>query len=93
MDKKKVEFLADLMKIELTDEEREQMAGDLGAIINWADVINGLDTKDVPPTIHIIPINNVFRDDTVQPSMDRKELLAGAPNQEQGCFSVPKIVE
>lgn len=91
--KEQVEHVANLARLNLTDVEKEQMTHDMEAIIAFADQINALDIKDVEPTAHIIPINNVFREDDVRASMNREELLQNAPKQEDGCFSVPKIVE
>lgn len=91
--KEQVEHVANLARLNLTDEEKEQMTKDMEAIIAFADQINGLDIADVEPTAHVIPINNVFRDDEVKPSMERDILLSNAPNQKNGCFNVPKIVE
>lgn len=91
--KEQVEKVAHLARLNLTEEEKEQMTKDMEAIIEFADQINALDISDVAPTAHIIPINNVFRKDEVQPSMDRDLLLSNAPSKEQGCFSVPKTVE
>ena len=91
--REQVEHVANLARLNLTEEEKEQMTKDMEAIIGFADQINSLDIADVKPTDHVIPINNVFRDDVVAPSMDREKLLSNAPNQDNGCFSVPKVVE
>lgn len=91
--KDQVEHVANLARLNLTEEEKEQMTKDMEAIIGFADQINSLDIADVKPTDHVIPINNVFREDVAAPSMDREKLLSNAPNQENGCFSVPKVME
>lgn len=91
--KEQVEHVAHLARLNLTEEEQIQMTKDLGAIIGWADELNSLNIQDVEPTAHIIPIQNVFREDVVGPSMDRETLLQNAPSSQNGCFSVPKIVE
>ncbi len=91
--KEQVTHVANLARLNLTEEEKEQMTKDMEAIIAFADQINALDIKDVKPTDHIIPINNVFRKDEIVPSMDRDLLLSNAPSKENGCFSVPQIVE
>lgn len=91
--KEEVEKVAHLARLNLTEEEKEKMILDMAAIIEFADKISELDIGDVPPTDHIIPINNVFREDKVHPSMDRDELLRNAPSSENGYFSVPKVVE
>jgi aspartyl-tRNA(Asn)/glutamyl-tRNA(Gln) amidotransferase subunit C len=91
--REQVEHVANLARLNLTEEEKEQMTTDLEAIIDFADKINGFEIDDTNPTAHIIPINNVFRKDEVKPSYNRDELLKNAPNKEDGCFSVPRIVE
>ena len=91
--KEQVEHVAKLARLNLTEAEKEHFTKDMEAIIEFADQINALDINDVKPTDHVIPINNVFREDVVKPSMDRDQLLKNAPSQENGCFSVPKIVE
>lgn len=91
--KEQVEHVANLARLNLTETEKEHFTKDMEAIIAFADQLNSLDIADVKPTDHIIPINNVFRKDEVKPSMDRELLLSNAPTQENGCFSVPKIVE
>lgn len=91
--REQVEHVAHLARLNLTEDEKEQMTKDMEAIIAFADQINALDIKDVAPTAHVIPINNVFREDEVVPSMDRELLLSNAPSQANGCFSVPKVVE
>lgn len=85
--------MANLARLNLTEEEKERMTKDMASIIEFVDQMNTLDISNIEPTAHIIPINNVFRDDEVIPSMDREVLLSNAPNQEKGCFNVPKIVE
>ncbi|MBC7959170.1 MAG: Asp-tRNA(Asn)/Glu-tRNA(Gln) amidotransferase subunit GatC [Vallitaleaceae bacterium] len=91
--KEQVTHVANLARLNLTEEEKEVMTKDMASIISFVDQMNGLDISGIKPTDHIIPINNVFRDDVVKPSMNREELLRNAPEQENGCYSVPKIVE
>ena len=91
--REQVEHVAHLARLNLTEEEKVQMTTDMEAIIEFADQINSLDIADVKPTAHVIPINNVFREDIAAPSMDRDKLLSNAPKQADGCFAVPKVVE
>lgn len=91
--KEQVEHVANLALLNLTEEEKEQMIIDMEAIIDFANQINEVSIEEANPTAHVIPINNVFREDVVRPSFDREKLLSNAPNQENGCFSVPRIVE
>lgn len=91
--KEQVLHVADLARLKLTEEEQEQMTKDLESIINFADELNKLDIENINPTAHVIPIQNVFRKDEAKQSFDREELLKNAPNSQNGCYSVPKIVE
>ncbi|PKM51849.1 MAG: Asp-tRNA(Asn)/Glu-tRNA(Gln) amidotransferase GatCAB subunit C [Firmicutes bacterium HGW-Firmicutes-7] len=91
--KEQVTHVANLARLNLTEDEKELMTKDMASIITFVDQMNKLDITGVDPTAHIIPINNVFREDEVKPSMDREQLLSNAPSQERGCFNVPKIVE
>ncbi|PKM96489.1 MAG: Asp-tRNA(Asn)/Glu-tRNA(Gln) amidotransferase GatCAB subunit C [Firmicutes bacterium HGW-Firmicutes-1] len=91
--KEQVTHVANLARLNLTESEKEHMTKDMESIIAFVDQMNELDITEVIPTAHVIPINNVFRDDKIKPSMDREQLLSNAPSQERGCFSVPKIVE
>ena len=69
------------------------MAGDLEGILAYMDTLNALDTSDVEPLSHVFPVKNVLREDEVQPSMDRGELLKNAPAADDEAFLVPKTVE
>jgi len=88
-----VEHVAHLARLSLTDEEKVSMTKDMEMILEFADQINEYEVEDVNATSHVIPINNVFREDIVRESMDRDELLANAPSTENGCYSVPKVIE
>lgn len=91
--KEQIEHVAHLARLSLTDEEIVHMTKDMEMILSFADQINAVEFEDVNATAFIIPINNVFRDDEVQPSMDRDLLLSNAQSVENGCVSVPKVVE
>jgi aspartyl-tRNA(Asn)/glutamyl-tRNA(Gln) amidotransferase subunit C len=87
-----VEHVAMLARLALTDEEIEQLTGELGAIVDYAAEVSALDTADVPPTAHPLPLVNVFRPDDPRPGLDRDEVLAQAPAAEDGQFRVPRIL-
>ena len=92
IDKKVVEHVALLSRLHLTEVEQERYTEQLNAILGYMEVLNKLDTTDIEPTAHVLPLKNVFRDDVVKPSMDRTKVLANAPAQVDGQFKVPKIV-
>jgi aspartyl-tRNA(Asn)/glutamyl-tRNA(Gln) amidotransferase subunit C len=87
-----VEHVATLSRLALTDDEIEQLIGELGAILDYAAAVSALDTADVPPTAHPLPLVNVFRPDDPRPCLDREEVLAQAPAAEGGQFRVPRIL-
>jgi aspartyl-tRNA(Asn)/glutamyl-tRNA(Gln) amidotransferase subunit C len=87
-----VAHVARLARLELTDEELERFTVQLGAVLDHARDVEALDTADVPPTAHPLPIVNVLRDDIVVPSLDRDEVLGQAPAVESHRFRVPRIL-
>ncbi len=91
--KETIEHVANLARLNLTEEEKQRLTHEMADIIAYVDKLNELDTSDVQPTAHVIPIKNVFREDEVKKSFDREKILANAPSEENGCFKVPKVVE
>jgi len=87
-----VAHVARLARLDITDDELERFTEQLGAVLDHANDVAALDTHDVPPTAHPLPLRNVFRDDVPQPSLDRDEVLAQAPAAEDGRFRVPRIL-
>ena len=87
-----VERLAALSRLRLSLEEQEKMTGELEQIIGYMDVLKGLDTGGVEQTASEGPVN-VLREDEVQPSQSREELLQNAPASDGETFFVPKAVE
>lgn len=87
-----VESVANLSKIKLDDDATAKMQTELGAVIEYMEILNTLDTSEIQPMSHIFSINNVMRDDVVNPSFDRQEILANAPEYTDETFVVPKTV-
>lgn len=87
-----VEYVALLARLSLNQEEKERFAQQLGAILEYADRLTALDTESIQPLDHILPINNIFREDVVVPSPPREEILSNAPLAEDGQYQVPKIL-
>lgn len=88
-----VEYVANLARLTLTEEEIEKMTKELGAIIEFANKLSELNTEGIEPTAHVLNIYNVFRNDEVKPSYPREEILKNAPSHDDVCIKVPKIVE
>ena len=88
-----VEHVAELARLELTPSEKEQLIAQLNSILTYFEKLDELDTIDVEPTSHVMPMSNVFRDDEVRPSLDRTEVLHNAPEKAHFFFKVPRIIE
>ena len=84
---------AELARLNLKPAEREKLAKDLESILAYVDQLKELDTETVPPTSHVLPIENVFRKDEVKKAGIRDSVLNHAPKRESNFFKVPKIIE
>lgn len=90
---KDVEKVALLSRLEINEADMEAMTGQLNSILDYVDVLNKVDTENIQPTAHVLPMKNVMREDVVKPSLARELALANAPEAEDGYFKVPKVVE
>ena len=88
-----VEHIAKLARLRLTEEEKLRFQKELGKIIEYFDQLKKLNTEGVPPTTHVVPLENVLREDKVTPSLPVEEALANAPDRKGNYFRVPKVVE
>jgi aspartyl-tRNA(Asn)/glutamyl-tRNA(Gln) amidotransferase subunit C len=88
-----VEHVANLARLALTEEEKELFREQLSSILAYAQRLQSLDTDDIPPTATVLPLQNILRDDEVQPSLARDDALANAPDREGAFFRVPVILE
>ena len=90
---KDVEHVASLSRLDLSAEEKEQFTGQLNALLKYAEKLQELDTDGVEPTSHVLPLANVMREDEVQPSWPIEKVMANAPEEEDGQFKVPAVLE
>lgn len=88
-----VKYVANLARLNVTEEEADKLAVEMASIIEFADMLSEVDTERVAPTNHAMQIENVFREDVVTGSYDRELILKNAPKTEAGCYSVPRVVE
>ena len=84
---------AHLARLNLTEEEVELYSKQLEDILNYFQKLQELDTSKVEPMAHVLPLNNIWREDEVKESMDQELILMNAPEVENSCFKVPKIVK
>jgi len=90
--KAEVAHVARLARLALSEEELERFTAQLGSVLAHAADVAALDLASVRPTAHPLPLRNVFRPDAPRPGLDRAEVLAVAPDVENGRFRVPRIV-
>jgi len=93
IDKKIVEDVAHLARIELKDTESAKLSGQLEHILGFIDKLSKLNTDNIPATSHILPINNVLREDQPKESLPIEKTLLNAPNKQRNFFVVPKVLE
>ena len=93
IDEAQVRKVAKLARLDLTDAEVAEFAGQLSAILDYVARMNELNTEGVEPLAHCLPISNVFRDDTIKESLGTEKTLANAPQRDGSFFKVPKILE
>lgn len=87
-----VQHVAMLARLALTDDELDRLAPQLSSILAYAEQVGEVAAADVAPMTHPYPLENVLRADEPAPTLDRDELLAGAPEAEDDRFVVPRIV-
>jgi aspartyl-tRNA(Asn)/glutamyl-tRNA(Gln) amidotransferase subunit C len=93
IDKEKVMKVAKLARLELTEAEVEEFTGQLRAILDYVAKMNELDTSNVEPLAHCLPVSNVFREDAAKESLGAEKALANAPERDGDFFKVPKILD
>ena len=88
-----MKHIALLARLGLSEDEVEKLREQLSNILDNFEILKKVDTTDVPPTSHPIALVNVLRDDEVAPSFPPNEILANAPQEEDGCFRVRAVLE
>jgi aspartyl-tRNA(Asn)/glutamyl-tRNA(Gln) amidotransferase subunit C len=88
-----VEKVAKLARLQPSEAEVEEFTHQLGAILEYVEKMNELETEGVEPLAHCLPVSNVFRDDEVKESLGTEKTLANAPQRDGEFFKVPKILD
>lgn len=91
--KEQVNHVANLARLEFDEEQIEKFTKQLDDIISLAESLNEVDTTNVEPTSHVLDIRNVLREDKAKPGLPLEEVLKNAPDQKDGQFRVPSIIE
>ncbi len=88
-----IEKVAELARLSLRPEEKNKLSQDLSKILGYIQSLSKLSTENVPPTSHVLDMENVFRKDSAKPSQVRESVLKHAPQTEGAFFKVPKVVD
>ena len=88
-----VRKVAALARLQFSEAEEARLVHDLNQMLAYVAALDGLDTSDVSPTAHVLPLENVFRNDDVKPSLTQEEALANAPRAGHGHFRVPRVID
>lgn len=88
-----VAYVAKLARLKLTGEETELFQKQLGDVLKYAEKLREVDVGNVEEAAHALPIFNVFRKDEPHDWLTAQQALSNAPQQADGLFVVPKVVE
>lgn len=91
--KEEVKHVAHLARLAITEEEAEKFAEQLGKITDFAEQLNELDTTNVEPTSHVLPLVNVLREDVAKEGLPLEKVMLNVKEQEAGQIKVPSIME
>jgi len=84
--------VADLARLELDAAAARSLVPQITEILEYVDLMQQVDTSDVPPTTHAISLKNAFRDDVCRTHLENAAALENAPEKDAGCFVVPRII-
>ncbi len=91
IDESTVHHVARLARLRLSPQEEQVMQRELSGILGHIDAIRAMDLDDVPPTTHVIALENVLRADVPTPGLSRDEALREANDVVDGSFGVPRM--
>jgi len=91
--REEIEHIALLARLSLSEEEKDLFGSQLSSILGYMEKLDELDTKNIEPTSHVLPLRNVMRDDLPVPAIPREDALLNAPSHTERFFRVPKIIE
>ncbi|MGK2931626.1 MAG: Asp-tRNA(Asn)/Glu-tRNA(Gln) amidotransferase subunit GatC [Solirubrobacterales bacterium] len=89
IEREQVLHVARLSRLKLDDDEASRLMSELSSILDHVDRLAEIDIEGVEPTSHVVPLENVLRDDVARPSLDREAALEQAPDPAGGAFRVP----
>ncbi|MDX9785398.1 MAG: Asp-tRNA(Asn)/Glu-tRNA(Gln) amidotransferase subunit GatC [Desulfobacterales bacterium] len=84
--------VAHLARLEMDETAVDAVAVQIGKILDYIDQLNRVNTEGIALTSHAISLTNAFREDEGHPHLDRHAVLANAPESDEGCFIVPRVI-
>ena len=90
---KDVRYIAELSRLEISDEEMPMFTEQFNQILEYADILEKVDTTGIEPTFSILPLYNVMREDVVKPGVSHEEAMKNAPADHNDGFKVPRVIE
>ncbi len=90
---KDVKHIANLSRLTVSDSEMDKFLEQFNQILNYADILQKVDTTGIEPSPYVIPINNVLREDVAVPGVSHEAALKNAPEEHNGGFKVPRVIE
>jgi aspartyl-tRNA(Asn)/glutamyl-tRNA(Gln) amidotransferase subunit C len=88
-----VRHIADLARIDLSNEECETFQGQLDSIIGYIETLKSVDVEGIEPTAHASPVFDRLREDASRPGLEQADLLRNAPDSALGQIRMPKVVD
>mgnify|MGYP002636080371 CR=1 FL=1 len=88
-----IHYVANLARLELTETEEKEFGDQLGDVLGYIEKLKEVDVEGIEPTAHPMPLVNVMRDDEIRDGLPHAEAMRNAPQELNGLFQVPKIVE
>ena len=90
---KDVKHIANLSRLTVADSEMEKFLEQFNQILNYADILQKVDTTGIEPSPYVIPLNNVLREDVAVVGVSHEDALKNAPEVHNGGFKVPRVIE
>ncbi len=88
-----IKTVASLSRLRIREEEADDVIFQLNKILTYVENLQAIDTTNIEPTTYALPMQNVFREDKVKPSLARELALSNAPLKDDGYFKVPRVLE
>jgi aspartyl-tRNA(Asn)/glutamyl-tRNA(Gln) amidotransferase subunit C len=93
IDREEVKRVASLARLSVSDEEADRLAAELDSFLGYIETLRELDTSDIEPTSHPIPLPTPMREDRAEAPIDPELAIANAPEATEFAFLVPKVID